>query len=307
MGQFEYNDLRKFKVSVGVFLIGLTFILPWLYMREQFDLTISEKELNELTLEAQDTIRNRQKIAGLLNWFIPICSLISLFTGIYLTTKGIKGWKKHQEKLDEGVDLTNKELSLKINKLTPAEHEASVKSDIKNQQKESVKSEEETESYVTRYLEAENSFTKLIEPVFTNNYRIILNSRIDGSEYDVVLRSPLKSDQDIIMEIKYSDVRVGGNYFHHSLDELRRKLVSYQLNVKENSVGRLVFLLPNSALHNKSKHPNSIYPSKTINLLDSKNRELKGTDVRIAYINMDELSMYNSQKILESLSLKVKM
>lgn len=305
MSQFEYNDLNKFYVSVGVFLIGFTFVLPWLYMHEQFDLTIKAKELEQLTSTAQEIISNRQRMSGILMWVIPISSFLSLAAGIYLSFRGLQGWSKLQKLLEKREEMINQELSLKIDQLTPKEHEARVEQDIESQEDEGTQTREQKKKLVTSYLEAENTFYELIRPVFKDDFKIIQNTRIGQSEYDIILRSPLKMNQDVVIELKYSEARVGGDYFHHSLNQLNRSLEEYKKNVKDNTIGRLVFLLPHSALHNTSKHPNSILPSKTINLLDNRDKELKGTDVRVAYIDLDELNTYNKEKILSSLKIKV--
>ena len=128
MSQFEYNDLNKFFVSVGVFLIGLTFLLPWLYLRENFNLLITEDNLNTLTTISRDVIEKRQTIVSVLSYIIPTISIGSFGYGIYLFFKGIKGWKKLQSINEEreelkktGEQLANQKLTLEIQALSLSE------------------------------------------------------------------------------------------------------------------------------------------------------------------------------------------
>ena len=136
MAQFEYNDLNKFFVSIGVFLIGLTFILPWLFLREDFNLLITSENLSKFTLGAQKIIKQRQSFVGLLSVIIPIISILTLSSGTFLIYKGIRGWRKLQLLIEERekastiyktvpevIDVDKKEF---INQLRDAFHFATI-------------------------------------------------------------------------------------------------------------------------------------------------------------------------------------
>ncbi len=118
MSQFEYNDLRKFFVSVGVFLIGLTFLLPWLFFREQFDLLIKDADLKTYTEIAQSIIRKRQYFSSYFSGVILIVSAVSFILGIVLFIKGIQGWIRLDENNKKMESLRLVEQQLKNKKLS---------------------------------------------------------------------------------------------------------------------------------------------------------------------------------------------
>jgi hypothetical protein len=121
MSQFEYNDRNKFFVSIGVFLIGLTFLLPWLFLRENFDLLIKSSDLQTYTVTAQDIIKQRQSITSAFSIIVPIVSICSFIIGIVLCYKGINGWKKLQDINEVRDQLINKKLTLEIERLSISE------------------------------------------------------------------------------------------------------------------------------------------------------------------------------------------
>lgn len=107
MSQFEYGDLNKFFVSIGVFLIGLTFLLPWLFFREHFDLLIKSEDLKTYTKTAQDIITQRQAIVSYFPILISIISICTFATGVFLCVKGIKGWHKTERLKQQSIIISN--------------------------------------------------------------------------------------------------------------------------------------------------------------------------------------------------------
>jgi hypothetical protein len=112
MGQFEYTDLNKFFVSIGTFLIGLTFFLPWLFFRENFDLLIKTTDLKTYTETAQNIIIQRQLFVSYFPIAILIMSLCAFLSGIFLCIKGIAGWYK-ADKLRQKAEQISNQLSNK--------------------------------------------------------------------------------------------------------------------------------------------------------------------------------------------------
>lgn len=107
MSQFEYTDINKFYISIGVFLIGLTFLLPWLFFRENFDLLIKAEDLKSYTTTAQHIIIQRQIIVSYFPIVILIISSCSFVVGILLCIKGIKGWNKTEKLKQIAAQLSN--------------------------------------------------------------------------------------------------------------------------------------------------------------------------------------------------------
>lgn len=307
MSQFEYNDLNKFFVSVGVFLIGLTFLLPWLFLKENFDLLVKVEDLNKLTSSAKTIIENRQSLIGTYSLVIPIVSIISFLIGAFLIFKGIKGWRKLQIILEEREDLTNKKLSLEIVKLSENEKLEKVSKDIAIAQATSPVTEvmpnkEANLSLAQQYLKVEKTFGDLVRKAIDDKFKVFQDFRIEENEFDLLLKSPLLSDKDIVFEIKYSTSRVGGQYFHQSLQQLKKSLNYYRQKMKSNAEGRLVFIMPSKALTQKSMQPESLYDD-TLSLIEKGNRENRREGINICYLEYEKLDTYSSDEIISILKL----
>lgn len=305
MSQFEYNDLNKFFVSVGVFLIGLTFLLPWLFLKENFDLLVKVDDLNNLTSSAKAIIEQRQSLIGTYSIIIPIVSIISFVIGSFLIYKGIKGWRKLQTILEEREELTNKKLSLEIVKLSEVEKLEKVSKDIVLSQEidSNTKVNKEVNlSLAQQYLRVEKTFGNLIRQALDDRYKVFQDFRIEENEFDLLLKSPLLFDKDIIFEIKYSTSRVGGYYYHQSILQLKKSLEYYREKIKPNTDGRLVFIMPLKALTEKSMQPNSLYDN-TLTLIEKGNRENRSEGISICHLDYDRLESYTSKEILSILKL----
>ncbi len=303
MKQFEYNDLNKFFVSVGIFLIGLTFMLPWLYLREKFDLEVKANDLEEFTEVAQNIIGRRQNITGWLSIIVPIISIISFLTGAFLTYIGIKGWRKLQIILEEREELINKELSAKIVQLSRTEKIEKVNQELQTQDEEIKSTPNEKTTFASKYIEAETKFYNRINLIYQDSYKISKDIRINENEYDILYRSPLKMEKDVIFELKYSESYLRGSYFFGALNQLTSSLNYYQQNIKSNAIGRLVFLMPYKALHGENKHPRSFY-GKSIDLIKSENSKLTGKDIMITYFDVNKIDTYTDEEIKDKLNIK---
>ena len=124
MSQFEYTDLNKFFVSIGVFLIGLTFFLPWLFFRENFDLLIKSEDLKTYTDIARDILSQRQGIVSYFPTAILIISSITFLFGIIFCYKGIRGWIKAERLKQEASQLSNKMATQEVEKLSASNETA---------------------------------------------------------------------------------------------------------------------------------------------------------------------------------------
>lgn len=56
MENLNYNDFNKFLVSLGVILIGLALLLPWIFLRESYTLENIELDMNSLSNIYQSSI-----------------------------------------------------------------------------------------------------------------------------------------------------------------------------------------------------------------------------------------------------------
>jgi hypothetical protein len=101
MEKIEYSDLNKFLVSIGVTLIIVAFLLPWLYLREPFDLTLTQDQISKLTQDAQAIITIRQSFILKTISYVRFASLGLFIAGLISVVIGLWRWIKKQQDLDE--------------------------------------------------------------------------------------------------------------------------------------------------------------------------------------------------------------
>lgn len=268
---------------------------------------VKVEDLNKLTSSAKLIIEQRQSLIGTYSIIIPIISIISFGSGSFLIYKGIKGWRKLQTILEEREALTNKKLSLEIVKLSEAEklekaskdiilaHESTTDTDIKGNINENL-------SLAQQYLRVEKTFGGLIRKTFDDEYKVFQDFRIEENEFDLLIKSPLLFDKDIIFEIKYSASRVGGKYFHESLLQLKKSLEYYRHRIKPKTDGKLVFIMTSKALTEKSMQPESLYDN-TLTLIEKSNKENKSEGISVCYFDYDKLELYTPEEIKSILKL----
>src|SRR4051812_2637321 len=103
--KFEFGDLYKFVVSLGVVLISLSILAPWLFLKEPFDLFKTDAELKAVTAVARSVILSRQETVASILKFIPWFSMLGSACGITLICIGLKKWQGNQLLLDEQTKL----------------------------------------------------------------------------------------------------------------------------------------------------------------------------------------------------------
>ena len=96
MNRPEYTDVYKFIASLGVILIGLALLIPWLVLQDTFDLQYTTKSLSDLTPTAQALIATRQATAIWLTDHLVLISAGIGILGLALLAYGTYQWNKRQ-------------------------------------------------------------------------------------------------------------------------------------------------------------------------------------------------------------------
>lgn len=232
MIKFEYSDFYKFITSIGIALIILSVLLPWLYLREDFDLVLKEAEINQLTQVAQDIIYGRQSIIQGLISFIPIASLVLFITGLVITVfGGYKWWSKTQTVLDELNELNKEIQKRKLDELTPTELDEKRAEDARAELVEDT--DFTIKNIVESALRAEEEIAGLMQKCLYPRYEVLRNRRLGSVYFDIVLLANNPGDKDFIIEIKY--IRKGFKY-GWLRDNAMKQIYSNQ--IYENETGR---------------------------------------------------------------------
>lgn len=111
MPNIDYSHLNKFIASMGLILIAMAFIVPWLFSQSTAVLTISEKELDEMTGVSRGAITERQTaLATFQDQALPLVSLSLLAVGLLALIVGLVRWNSRQKlrDVDEDYELAAK-------------------------------------------------------------------------------------------------------------------------------------------------------------------------------------------------------
>jgi len=210
--KFEFGDLYKFIVSLGVVLITLSVTTPWLFLREPFDLFKTHAEIQALTPIAQDIIEKRQSLISFIFTFIPWFSSIASLVGTVFIYIGLKKWQVNQEHLDKQTMIESKLKENALRDSTPDE--------IDEKQRKETEELEQTEqasipptqqnSFRRSYSQIETTVFNRMSKIYSKKYKVSQNKMIAGFELDVLFEGKSFLAKDYIVEVKY--IRKGFNF-----------------------------------------------------------------------------------------------
>ena len=238
MEKIEYGELSKFLVSIGITLIVIAFLLPWLYLREPFDLLITQDKLLKFTENAQIIIKNRQNfILESIN-YIQYASLFLIVLGVLSIGIGLWKWIKKQNDLDEREKIITETHKHNFKKLSQDEVSEKAENEfvtLKQDTKAVIVDKVLKEDFVPKYLQLERGFFEKLMKFYYNDFRILSNYRINRFEYDIILESRYVKKLDYIFEIKYYPKRYSRNNLNDALLNLENSTKSYTENTGRNA------------------------------------------------------------------------
>lgn len=209
--KFEFGDLYKFVVSLGVVLISMSILAPWLFLKEPFDLFKTEAELKVVTDVARGAILSRQETVAFILRFIPWFSAIGCACGAAFIYVGLKRWNANQLLLDEQTRI---EVELKKYSLRDATKDeialAAVREFEEASVQEPVTDEYRLRTFEASYAQLENQVASRLATLYPAKYNVETNKMAGGVEIDILLRGKAKLTKDVIVEIK--SIRRGFNY-----------------------------------------------------------------------------------------------
>ncbi len=287
--KFEFGDLYKFTVSLGVILITLSIMAPWLFLKEPFDLFRTEAEINALSEVARAAVVKRQNTVTFIFELIPWFSSIGSTVGFILICLGLRNWRRNQVHIDEQTRLDvelKKQLLRDATKDEIEEKETTEYEDLK------VAEESNMETYLLNSFRGQ--YSKVEELVYSkffvaykNKYNVSHNKMIAGVELDILLQGKKMLTKDYIVEVKY--IRKGFNF-----GWLRE---AYLKNIYAKSVySQITNRLPNTLLlivmdsdaYNEEKY------SRLLLRLSDESEGRKGKDLVRVITKQELMSIDNS-------------
>lgn len=240
--KFDYSDLYKFLVSAGIVLIGLALLLPWIYLKEPFDIMIEQQKILLLTPQAQEIVNSRQNLLIYCYPLIPWVSGILLISGFVSVIYGLLKWFSKQADIDKKDKLEAKKTEIEFRKMSDEE----IKEKIEREYQKSLIMERADGSSSTRlqftkqYLSIEKFFIDKIKELFSSRYEIQQNVRFENYDFDLLLTSKSEEIPDYIIEFEYLVNKT--HLIQYNMDFTKQLTVTkeYKTKIKDNTISLLI-------------------------------------------------------------------
>jgi hypothetical protein len=257
MAQLEYGDYYKFISSAGIALIAGAVAVPWMFLREPFDLAIEVSKIAMLTPDAQNTIHMRQHLIAAIFHYLPEASGSMAAAGAFLIVYGLLAWRSRQSVRDKSEDLQNQKLDRELQAMSPEQIETKAKSDVIEDdglEQGLVPLQSQPEAYsslANSALAVEQALLGRISSCLGSSMKVMTNQRLGNVEFDAIIRA--KTTERIILEIKY--IRKGFNrgWLSETISNLSTRMALYAKTFDESPSGLLVVIIAtsNSSLSRK--------------------------------------------------------
>ncbi len=251
MEKIDYGDINKFLASLGIVIIAMSIIVPYLYLKEDYGLIIRMDDIGSLTEPSLNIIETKQEAVLFIQKYIPWLSCILFFVGVIILTVGVCRWRKRQDKLDKKLDIEIGKAEFELKALTPKEVEAKAKSEV-------IITDGSTQYPAHKYIQIENGIINRLKSYSSDNFAVLPNQGVNSKyrsmiEIDILLKSLKSNLQDRIIEIKYyKNQSQFLNRTESVVGRLERNLNIY--NRATNSDAVAVFVLVYSAENSNERH-----------------------------------------------------
>lgn len=243
--QLEYGDYYKFIASAGIALIVGAVAIPWLFLREPFDLAVEASKIGSFTPDAQNIIHTRQHLIAVIIGSLPIASGIMLVVGAVLTAIGLCSWHSRQSVRDHSEDLQAEKLSKELKAMSPEQIETKAKTDLENEDEmDSAFAPTKSPTAVSSLLAVEQALLSKIGTCLGSSANLLTNQSLGNVEYDAIIRA--KDAKRIIVEVKY--IRKGFNrgWFSETVNGLASRMALYTKTFDESCTGLLLVVIATS-------------------------------------------------------------
>lgn len=283
MKTFEYGDFYKFIVSIGIVLISLAVLFPWLLLQEPFGITLKSSEITELTPVAQSIITTRQTtVLWLLRNFYYISGLLALAGSLFLGL-GLHKWNQMQKIRDKRESYETEKARRELEPMSAQQIAQKALVDVVEKDTEAGQLAENqtipevlvsSPNAVSQYFRIENMVQDKLRSCFSGDGFILPNQRIKSAEYDVVFVSAKENLSDIIFEIKYAKKGFRSNWVRESVNRLILATDVYNQTTGRNAINVIFFISPKDTLSQISTEKYKNQVTEEVEKLGAKSRIL---------------------------------
>jgi hypothetical protein len=215
----DSQSFTRLLISAGAFLLVAAFVVPGLVLRDTGVLTISRKELAEMTPTAAKELERRQGVASDAGRAAPYVGLMLLVAGGVLVAIGVPRLRRQEQSDEERRTIELDKLRAEVRPQSPEERRERLREDVDGE--EGVTKRAPGEALLQEAANAEEAvfsrLAKISPPLYELRSQVVVDHADGPLLLDGLLISKIEQLPDIVVEIKY----------------LRRGLVEWERRVRE--------------------------------------------------------------------------
>lgn len=241
--KFEYADLYRFLVSAGIVLLALSFLAPWLLLREPLDVLYSVPDQEKLTEKSQELLSRKQDTLSWALEYVPKLSIALILLGSILAGVGGWGWFKLQKIRDkkETVGLVREEHELAT--MTAVERTEKMQFEVAEEFDSDVSAKNEV-SFMQRYAAVERKVANRLGDVVGLTHNVLRERRAGKSFIDILLEPKTVGASVSLQKHYLIEVKVRRRM--NSYSDLKSSYLQLQNTVSEYK--NITNVLPSSRL-----------------------------------------------------------
>jgi len=205
MDKFEFGDLNRFLVSLGLALIAGSVALAWLFFREPFDLTVTVETLQKMTPLARGVVERRQALMGSVLHVLPFVSAAGALSGVGLLIYGLKRWIPYQRDYELLQRTTRLRAEYEYHQMTNAEVVENARLDVvaeQPSQAHGATTPAAIDAAVADCLATEATLFDVMASRLPEDYELLSHQRSSMFSFDALLRSRSSKGPEYIVEFK---------------------------------------------------------------------------------------------------------
>ncbi len=257
----EYSDLYKFLTSVGILVIGLSIILPWLFLRDQLAVQVMSEDYEGMLSASQELTLEKLRLIKLSLSVIVVMSPTLFFLGIILTAYGIRRWNVKQRGIDELDQLELAEKRAQVRPLEKSEYQSKAQAEVNSESREVEEAKPVTstvdgsepqstvepipsDALANQLIEVEAILFDRFIDYNSFDYRIQRNVKLANRyEVDMLLAAYNTSKHvDKLIEIKYFQNRLNMDTVVAARDELAKTMRYYNASTRRSVQSILILV-----------------------------------------------------------------
>jgi hypothetical protein len=249
----EYSDLYKFLTSIGVLVIGLSVLMPWLFLQDQLAIQVMANDYDQMICVSQELTLRKLELTRLSLSIVVVLSPILFVAGVGLCCYGIRKWNVKQRGIDELDQLDLSERRAQVRPLQKSEYQAKAQEEVKSEtvgsdtvevteQPSTASVVEQTteprasEALASQLIEVEALLFDRINDYNSFDYRVQRNVKLANRfEVDVLLAAYNTNKHiDKLIEIRYFQNRLRMETVISARDQLDKTRKYYNVSTRRN-------------------------------------------------------------------------